>query len=62
MKKRRFSMLFTRLVTKSPFFFYGFLLSGIALFLYLTITLKVETADGSVSLLYLIFVKAGRSI
>jgi len=50
------------IVTKKPLFFYGFLCLGVALFLYLTLTTKIETAHGVRNLLYVIFVRAGKLI
>ena len=62
MKKKSAAERYMYIVTKKPLFFYGFLCFGVALFLYLTLTTKIETADGVRSLLYIIFVKAGKGL
>jgi len=48
--------------TKKPLLFYGFLLAGVALFLWLTLSMQIATSDGTHSLLYVIFVQAGKSV
>ena len=48
-----------RLATGTSWFFYGYLLLGIALFLYFTLTTKIETEAGAETLFYAIFFKAG---
>jgi len=62
MKKKSATEKYMYVVTKKPLFFYCFLCFGIALFLFLTLTTKIETADGARSLLYVIFVKAGKGL
>jgi len=53
---------FMHLATKKSWFFYGFMVAGIALFLWLTLTTQIETAEGTQTLLYIIFVRAGRGL
>lgn len=62
MKKRSFGARYTHLATKKPWFFYGVLLFGVALFLYLTLTIQIETDAGSETLFQIIFVRAGRGL
>ena len=62
MKKRSFGVRYLRLVTKKPLFFYSVLLFGVALFLCLTLTTKIETVSGSYSLLHMIFINAGKGL
>jgi hypothetical protein len=50
------------LATKKPIIFYSFLLVGVALFLWLTMTTEIKTAEGMVSLFYLIFAQAGKGL
>ena len=62
MKKRTLGQKYMQIATKRPLLFYGFLLAGVALFLWLTISMQIVTSDGTHSLLYVIFVQAGKSI
>ena len=50
------------IATKKPLVFYSFLAIGVALFLWLTLSMQISTADGSHSLFYVIFVQAGKSV
>ena len=61
-KKRSLAARYLHLATKNPWFFYGVLLFGIALFLFLTLTTKIETKSGVQTLFHLIFVRAGKGI
>lgn len=62
MKKRSFGTRYLRLATGKPWFFYGMLLLGAALFLYLTLTANIETDAGSQTLFYIIFARAGKGL
>jgi hypothetical protein len=62
MKKKTFGVRYLRLATKKPLFFYSVLLLGTALFLYLTLTTRIDTDNGSYSLLHMIFIKAGKGL
>lgn len=59
LKKQTFAHRYLFYATKKPLFFYSFLLLGVAIFLYLTLTTYIETIDGSHTLFYIIFVNAG---
>jgi len=61
-KKKTFAQKYMLLATKKPLLFYTFLLIGAALFLWLTWTTKIETADGTRRLFGLIFARAGKSL
>ena len=50
------------IATKKPLFFYAFLLLGTALFLWLTLTTNIDTANGKRTLFEMIFVNAGRGL
>ena len=60
--KKPLSEVYMRTITKRPVFFYMFLLVGISVFIYLTMTIKIETEEGVMSLLSLIMTKAGKGI
>jgi hypothetical protein len=62
LKKKSIGVRYLKLATKKPLFFYSILLFGIALFLYLTLTTKIETATGSRTLLRIIFLQAGKGL
>ncbi len=62
MKKQNISKLYVKYIIKTPVIFYLFLIIGAVLFLYMTITLQVDYADGTKSLFELIFIKAGKGI
>jgi len=62
MKKWTLAQKYMNIATKKPLVFYGFLAIGVALFLWLTLSMQISTADGSHSLFYVIFVQAGKSI
>lgn len=62
MKNKSFAQKYMLFATKKPLFFYTFLLAGVALFLWLTLTTRVETSDGTQTLLHLIFVQAGKGL
>jgi prolipoprotein diacylglyceryltransferase len=61
-KKNTFAQKYILWTTKKPLFFYSFLLAGTALFLWLTLTTRIETDKGLQTLLYLIFVRAGNGL
>jgi hypothetical protein len=61
-KKKTLAQKYMLLATKKPILFYSFLLVGVALFLWLTMTTEIETADGTISLFYLIFAQAGKGL
>jgi prolipoprotein diacylglyceryltransferase len=62
MKKKTFAQKYVLWATKKPLFFYVFLLAGVTLFLWLTLTTQIETSDGTQTLFYLIFVRAGKGL
>jgi hypothetical protein len=62
MKKRSFNSRYLHLATKKPLFFYSVLLFGVGIFLYLTMTTKIETGTGSYSLLHMIFIQVGKGL
>ena len=62
MKKRSLGIRYLHLVTKKLWFFYGVLLFGAALFLYLTLTTTIETDMGSQTLFHIIFARAGKGL
>lgn len=62
MRKRSFSIRYLRLATKKPLFFYSVLMFGVVLFLYLTLTTRIEIDTGNYSLLHMIFIKAGKGL
>ena len=62
MKKKSFGARYLHLATKKPWFFYGILIFGVALFLYLTLTTAIETDMGSQTLFHIIFVRAGNGL
>lgn len=62
MKKKSLGVRYLHLVTKKPLFFYSFLLFGVALFLYLTLSTKLETDTGLQTLFHMIFIRAGRGL
>ncbi|MCL2575121.1 MAG: hypothetical protein FWE33_01685 [Defluviitaleaceae bacterium] len=62
MKKRTFGEKYMHFVTKKPLFFYGFLIVGVGLFVWLTMTTHIETLDGMRSLFNIIFTQAGRGL
>jgi len=62
MKNNTLGQKYMQIATKKPLLFYGFLLAGVALFLWLTLSMQIVTSDGTHSLLYVIFVQAGKSI
>jgi hypothetical protein len=62
MKHKTFAQKYMLWATKKPLFFYSFLLAGVALFLWLTLTTQIETDEGTQTLLRLIFVRAGKGI
>lgn len=62
MKKQSLGVRYLHIATKKPLFFYGVLLFGVALFLYLTLSTKLETDTGLQTLFHMIFVRAGRGL
>lgn len=62
MKKQSFGVRYLHIATKKPLFFYSVLLFGVALFLYLTLSTKLETDTGMQTLFRMIFVQAGRGL
>jgi len=62
MKKGMHPPKYMLLATRNPWFFYVFLLTGVVMFLWLTLTTQVETADGTQTLFYLIFARAGKGL
>lgn len=62
MKKKSLGARYLHVATKKPWLFYSVLLFGVALFLYLTLTTTIDTDTGSRTLLYMIFVRAGRGL
>ena len=62
MKKKNPAEKYMYVITKRPIVFYTFLCLGVTLFLYLTLSTKIDTAEGLKSLLYIIVVKAGKII
>ena len=62
MKKQSFGVRCLHLATKKSWFFYSVLLFGVALFLYLTLTTKIETEAGIQTLFHMIFVRAGKGL
>jgi len=62
MKKRSFGRRYMYIATKMPWVFYGILLFGVALFLYLTLSTTIETEEGVRTLFHIIFVRAGRGL
>jgi hypothetical protein len=61
-KKKTFAQKYILWATKKPLFFYTFLLAGVALFLWLTLTTRIETTDGTRTLFNLIFAQAGKGL
>ncbi|MDR0948388.1 MAG: hypothetical protein LBM69_02575 [Lachnospiraceae bacterium] len=61
-KKNTFAQKYMLWTTKKPLFFYTFLLLGTALFLWLALTTQIETDEGTQTLLYMIFVRAGNGL
>ncbi len=59
-KGRKFAQAYVKYMIKTPVLFYIFLLLGVALFVAISLLITVDTTDGPVSLLYAIFVKAGK--
>jgi hypothetical protein len=62
MRKKTAAVKYMHIATKKPLLFYSFLALGITIFLYLAMTTRIETTDGSKTLLWMIFVKAGRGL
>ena len=62
LKKQSFGVRYLHLATKKPWFFYSVLLFGVALFLYLALTTKIETEAGIQTLFHMIFVRAGKGL
>jgi hypothetical protein len=62
MKKETAAAKIMSIAVKKPLLFYSFLALGITVFLYLTLTTRIETTDGTKTLLWMIFVKAGRGL
>ena len=62
LKRRSFGVRYLHLATKKPWFFYSVLFFGVALFLYLTLTTKIETEAGVQTLFHIIFVRAGKGL
>jgi hypothetical protein len=62
MKNKSASAQFMRIAVKKPLLFYSFLALGITVFLYLTLSTRIETSEGTKTLLWMIFVKAGRGL
>lgn len=62
MKKKPLGVRYLKLATKQPMFFYSVLLFGVALFLYLTLTTRIETDADSQTLFHMIFLRAGRGL
>jgi len=60
--KKSFGARYLHLATKKPWFFYSVLLFGVALFLFLTLTTKIETESGIQTLFHIIFVRAGKGL
>lgn len=61
-KNEKFTRAYVKYMIKTPVLFYLFLLLGVGLFLTLGLLISVDSADGYVSLLYAIFIRAGRGI
>lgn len=62
MKKQSFGIRYLHIATKKPLFYYGVLLFGVALFLYLTLSTMIETDSGTQTLFHMIFIRAGRGL
>jgi hypothetical protein len=62
LKKQSLGVRYLNLATKKPWFFYGVLLFGVMLFLYLTLSTQIETTEGVQTLFHMIFVRAGRGL
>jgi hypothetical protein len=52
MKHKTFVQKYMLWATKKPLFFYSFLLAGVALFLWLTLTTQIETDEGTQTLFW----------
>ncbi len=59
-KGGKFAQDYVKYIIKTPVLFYIFLLLGAALFIALGLIITIDNADGTVSLLYAIFVRAGK--
>ena len=58
----KFAKKYIYIATKKPVFFYAFLLCGIALFLWLTLTTNIDTTEGKRTLFEIIFINAGKGL
>jgi len=61
-KSEIFAKKYIYIATKKPVFFYTFLFLGAALFLWLTFTTNIDTADGKRTLFEIIFINAGKGL
>ncbi len=61
---KSFGRAYLKYVIKSPVFFYCFLIVGVGIFLYMTLTIRLDVSRGfetdTVSLFEKIFLKAGK--
>lgn len=62
MKKKNLAIKYIHITTKKLIMFYSFLVFGVVLFLYLTLSTQIDTTDGVKSLFWLIFMRAGRGL
>ena len=61
-KSERFTKKYIYIATKKPLFFYLFLLVGVVLFCWLTLTTSIDTTDGKRTLFEIIFINAGKGL
>ena len=62
MEKNPMGAKYNKYIVKNPFVFYSVLILSILVFLYMSSTTIIETADGMESLLKIIITKAGRGL
>lgn len=62
MKRKTMASKYIHVATNKPILFYSFLALGVAMFLYLTMTTRIETKDGAKTLFWMIFMRAGRGL
>lgn len=59
-KNGKFARTYVKYIIKTSVPFYIFILLGVGIFLTLSLLITVDSADGQVSLLYAIFIRAGK--
>ncbi len=62
LRKQTLGKRYLKLATKKPLFYYAFLLLGLMIFLYLTLTTRIHTSEGDKRLMEIIYFRGGRSL